>query len=482
MVEDRTPKVFISYSWSSEELVLQLANRLISHGVDVVLDKWSLKEGRDKYSFMEQCVNNPDISKVLIICDKSYVEKANNRAGGVGDETLIISSEVYGNANQEKFIPIIAERNDDGSPCVPTYISNRIYIDFSYPDKFEAEYEKLIRNIWNKPQYVKPALGKRPEWLDEEKENLFPTRDLIRQIRGSNTDSKLQSCIRRFQNAYLELLKEYFEAGASPERIYEIYLNTKPARDVFLDYVEALADTDSNYAETLSDCFESMYNQLVCIRTFQPNTSSASEADLDVFKILIWELFICTIAFMRYIKDYASIHIVLTHTYFLETNIFGGKLEPNDYTAFRHHSQVVEDYYKPQTSKKQFHTLLGDTICSQREKVPIYTSEAIAEADLFLYQIYNALGLDNEKQSFYPTYWFPTLYVYVKRQPKEWQRMKSRKYCEKMMVLFGVDNISDLKKAVNKCKLDDKMRYSGTWQIAPTILSCVKIEDIGTLN
>lgn len=46
MVEDRTPKVFISYSWSSEELVLQLANRLISHGVDVVLDKRPEKSGQ----------------------------------------------------------------------------------------------------------------------------------------------------------------------------------------------------------------------------------------------------------------------------------------------------------------------------------------------------------------------------------------------------------------------------------------------------
>ena len=54
------PKVFISYSWTKSELVLQVANRLMSHGVEVVLDKWDLKEGQDKYVFMEQCVNNPD--------------------------------------------------------------------------------------------------------------------------------------------------------------------------------------------------------------------------------------------------------------------------------------------------------------------------------------------------------------------------------------------------------------------------------------
>ena len=73
------PKVFISYSWSSDRLVLELAQRLISHGVDVVLDKWELKEGQDKYAFMERCVNDPDITKVLIICDRVYAQKANNR-------------------------------------------------------------------------------------------------------------------------------------------------------------------------------------------------------------------------------------------------------------------------------------------------------------------------------------------------------------------------------------------------------------------
>lgn len=54
MIEDRVPKIFISYSWSSDALVLELAQRSVSHGVDVVLDKWDLKEGQDKYAFMER--------------------------------------------------------------------------------------------------------------------------------------------------------------------------------------------------------------------------------------------------------------------------------------------------------------------------------------------------------------------------------------------------------------------------------------------
>jgi predicted alpha/beta hydrolase family esterase len=42
------PKLFISYSWSNpehEQWVLDLATQLRESEVDVILDKWDLKEG-----------------------------------------------------------------------------------------------------------------------------------------------------------------------------------------------------------------------------------------------------------------------------------------------------------------------------------------------------------------------------------------------------------------------------------------------------
>ena len=94
------PKLFISYSWSDaeyEQWVVGLATDLRESGVDVILDKWDLKEGHDAVAFMEQMVTNPEIKKVAIICDEKYAAKADGRAGGVGTETQIISREVYEN-------------------------------------------------------------------------------------------------------------------------------------------------------------------------------------------------------------------------------------------------------------------------------------------------------------------------------------------------------------------------------------------------
>lgn len=160
--------VFISYSWtneSHEKWVLNLANRLIRDGIQVILDKWDLKEGQDIYNFMEQMVKSDKIDKVLIVCDKGYKEKAEKRKGGVGTETEIITPEIYNNVNQEKFIPIVAEVDCGNNPYIPTYIRTRVYIDLSSSDKFEKGYEKLIRNLYQKPKYQKPNLGTPPHWL-----------------------------------------------------------------------------------------------------------------------------------------------------------------------------------------------------------------------------------------------------------------------------------------------------------------------------
>ena len=78
------PTVFVSYSWTSldyEERVMDLATRLSSDGVRVIIDKWDLREGQDKYAFMERMVTDNDVSKVLMLCDREYGEKANGRLG-----------------------------------------------------------------------------------------------------------------------------------------------------------------------------------------------------------------------------------------------------------------------------------------------------------------------------------------------------------------------------------------------------------------
>ena len=74
--QPQPPKVFISYSWEThKEDVIELATKLRHNGVNVIIDVWDLNPGHDEYAFMEQCVTDPEVKKVIIICDRSYAEK-----------------------------------------------------------------------------------------------------------------------------------------------------------------------------------------------------------------------------------------------------------------------------------------------------------------------------------------------------------------------------------------------------------------------
>ena len=143
----KAEKVFISYSWTpdyNKKWVKQLVHRLESDGIEVVIDFKDLRFGHDKYAFMERTVNDNTIKKVLIICNKTYKEKADGRIGGVGDESAIITSQMYGNVRQEKFIPVVNEYDEDGKPFLPNYLASRMYADLT---DFEKGYEELLNSI-----------------------------------------------------------------------------------------------------------------------------------------------------------------------------------------------------------------------------------------------------------------------------------------------------------------------------------------------
>jgi len=154
------PKVFISYSHDSIEhkkWVLDLGTRLMHNSIDVILDQWELKPGDDLTYFMENSLR--EASKVLMICTKNYVKKANVGMGGVGYEKMIITSDYLKNINANKVIPIIRQ---EGSSDVPTFLKSKLYLPFSKDEDFEYSFDELIRSILDAPRFPKPEIGNNP--------------------------------------------------------------------------------------------------------------------------------------------------------------------------------------------------------------------------------------------------------------------------------------------------------------------------------
>jgi SEFIR domain len=147
MPDITNPKVFISYSWSSEEhkeKILKWAQDPVGHGIKVLIDRWNLREGQDKNAFMESMVTDPEVNHVLCFSDAAYAKKADKREGGVGTESQIITPQLYAKVNQTKFIPIVCEFDEAGEPYLPVFFKSRIYVDFSSPERANAEWEKLV--------------------------------------------------------------------------------------------------------------------------------------------------------------------------------------------------------------------------------------------------------------------------------------------------------------------------------------------------
>ncbi|MGF1773846.1 toll/interleukin-1 receptor domain-containing protein [Vibrio wakamikoensis] len=155
------PKVFISYSHDSVEhkkWVLDFATTLRNRGVDAVIDQWDLKPGDDLPHFMETQLASAKY--VLMVCSNRYVEKANAGEGGVGYEKMILTSNYLSRIDGSKVIPII--RQPSGTYHVPTFLSTKLFVNFSNDSETEYRFDELLRHLLDAPLFEKPEIGTNP--------------------------------------------------------------------------------------------------------------------------------------------------------------------------------------------------------------------------------------------------------------------------------------------------------------------------------
>jgi hypothetical protein len=160
--------VFISYSHDSDphkKWVKKLADDLVLNGINVRMDEYDTTPGDDIVSYMAKSVR--EAQKVLMICSETYVKKANDGKGGVGFEVMIVSGELVKDLGTSKFIPII--RQEDGATDVPTFVSTRLYINFSENLPYDESFHKLLKAIGSIPTIKKPQKGKYPYGSDTAK-------------------------------------------------------------------------------------------------------------------------------------------------------------------------------------------------------------------------------------------------------------------------------------------------------------------------
>ncbi len=129
----------------NQETVFKLITMLRQDGVRVIYDKEYLSPGQNINYFMEKALKANNVDNIIVVCNKDYAEKANNRQGGVGYEAGIIIPEIKSAPLQRRIIPVVAETDANGNPYLPTKFKELYYIDLTE----ENGYDELIKVIKN---------------------------------------------------------------------------------------------------------------------------------------------------------------------------------------------------------------------------------------------------------------------------------------------------------------------------------------------
>lgn len=287
---------------------------------------------------------------------------------------------------------------------------------------------------------------------------------------------------RDFIDVYLEALKSFYRPQVTAEEYMRDFGAMKEYRDAFLDYVKRISTTTEHVGTFLADAFEKMYNTLNNAETFSSEINGGGRRSFDIFCVHLWELFICTTAYLLQSEAYESLNELLVHTYFLRMSPHDSRVKPSSYERLRYRSEMLEDVIKPTLSDdlSRKYTLAGHYVCEQRDYLPTFTGKRIAEADLFLYQVFR--GLDLGELGLQTYVWFPICYIYVDHYDSIWKKLQSGRFCEKIMPLFGVSTIEALKERLSRCISDREVRYNGNcWKSASAILDIVKLDEVGRL-
>lgn len=432
-------KVFISYSWHPEEnkvRVQQLAERLMSDGVDVTLDVWSLKDGQDKYAFMEKMVADSEIKKVLIICNSDYAEKANARKGGVGTESTIMSDEIYSKVEQTKFIPILFEKESNGVICKPHFLRSRIHIDMSSEECYEEGYDKLLRDIYDVPLIKKPALGSMPSYLESDQPTFLSTAKEQRFLKTINEQtSSLADWMNRYFEKILSSLSQFkvsFKGGNTKDLIDLIENSIESMQVVNKDFVEFL-DTVAVNRECTGELFVGFFERLLQYYEDEGiDLASSNEVWYlinDNYRFFNYELFLSFVAVMLKHERFDIVRDVVSTDFCILSNRMGRQVKSLNFAEFQKYNYTLDRFKKGLTNSN----LYSEAASLLRSKVDGKMFERMIEADILLYY----LSLIYTKDGDILGKWYPGLSIY-NTAFNVLSKLVSCRYFEKAKVLFGV--------------------------------------------
>ena len=154
----KTPKVFISYKWESDDhnnWVAKLAGDLRNAGIDACLDQWEVRYGDSFTDYMTSKISEADAMLfIMTSASVAAVEARSGKGGAVKFEIQLASSRKLAG---EKFriIPIYREGLKTAA-----HVRDHRYADFRDHYQYENNLQLLISDLFEEESIAPPVRGR----------------------------------------------------------------------------------------------------------------------------------------------------------------------------------------------------------------------------------------------------------------------------------------------------------------------------------
>ena len=484
------PVVFLSYARTNEEHIKKMRNfvsTLRKDGIDAKIDEWDLKVGNDLYYFMENSIKR-EADNILLILNKEFTEKANDRKSGVGTEIQLICKEVYDDVKQERVIPIVWECDEKGEPYIPTFLESRLYLDLSSNEKFGKNYETLLRILYNKPKNPQEELGEMPNWLNDTNKYYPKTNEVVKRFEYSveHHPNKINPIMEEFYDEYYEYLKTFhleFNSNNTETIVKEIYKNLEEYQQLkndFEEFVDILTKK-GKYHDVDYDILVEFLTKVHSLTFNSINKEKINTYDLYKFEFILRELFLYLIAYGLKNKNYKMIAHLLHSPYYL-TDEYNQEKGTQHYIDLdkRGHRNIGDymNYYYRNIEGNAYSSPLGQLLITRLPN-NLY-SEYLIDADLLCCYV-SFLNPEEYKNEF----WFPYTYIYKGRHPsfEMFRRITTKRYFEDVKDIFDVKTIEEFKAKVNSTQDSylgrRQMKLNNSFEYVRPIEYYISLNEIG---
>jgi hypothetical protein len=363
---------------------------------------------------------------------------------------------------------VIAEKHEDGRPAVPAYYKGRIHIDLTDADRYEQEYERLVRWAYDKPLYVKPSLGKTPNFLADTAARTLGNRSAMKRALDQLREGKpsapavLKDYLTSVVGAFDELRINKQAGVEFDDAVVESIESFRATRDEILAVIQAVVryqPTDENL-QVVHRFFEELLRFYVPPR----NVSQYSDIDFDNFVFVTHELFLHTFAMLVDNERFEQARTFAATDFYVErSHVFGGEsMVPTSVID----SDVRSLEMRNQRLNLRRTSIRADLLHERCNGGPVRFS-SLAQADVLLFLLFKRSKA---------RWWWPHTIVYLGsgRAPLPvFARANSTKFFNRLRVLFGLDTADQMRAWIDLLvKADDLPRASYTrlpleWLTAP---------------